>query len=91
MPTSGMLLAARVALHVFLAPALAQQPRRTGRALLLDQRLIFRDGLLPRNAAAGMDGPYEVVRPRTRHQSWGADVCGRLWRKRTAAVHMTGR
>lgn len=64
MPTRSAAPLVWVAICLSLMPALAQQPGRTGRALLLDHRLVFRDGLLPRNTAAGMDGPYEVVRTR---------------------------
>ena len=60
MPTRGAAPLVWVVMCLSFAPALAQQPGRMGRALLLDQRLVFRDGLLPRTA--GMDGPYEVVR-----------------------------
>ena len=69
MPTRGTAPLVWVAMCLSLVPALAQQPGRTGRALLLDQRLVFRDGLLPRNTAAGMDGPYEVVRFRAPAQT----------------------
>ncbi len=51
---------AAVALTTLLRPVLAQYAQARADRGLLDQRLIFRDGLQP--GGAGADGPYEVVR-----------------------------
>ncbi len=53
---------AAVALTTLLRPVLAQYAQARADRGLLDQRLIFRDGLQPRPGGAGADGPYEVVR-----------------------------
>ena len=54
---------AAVALTMLLRPVLAQYVQARADRGLLDQRLIFRDGLQPRQpGGAGADGPYEVVR-----------------------------